>query len=55
MMICYASPGAINVYDKEDNDTLWARVFYNEFERNEIDLNLKKSIRYCTQMVIPIY
>ncbi|MEL1241933.1 hypothetical protein [Flavobacterium flavipallidum] len=34
--------GSINVYDKNDNDTLWARVYYNEFERNEIDLNLKK-------------
>lgn len=34
--------GSINVYDKNDNDTLWARVFYSEYERNEIDLNLKK-------------
>ncbi|MCC9071368.1 hypothetical protein LNQ49_07145 [Flavobacterium sp. F-65] len=34
--------GAINVYDKYDKDTLWIRVYYNEFERNEIDLNLKK-------------
>jgi hypothetical protein len=34
--------GSINVYDKNNKDTLWARVFYNEFERNEIDLNLKK-------------
>jgi hypothetical protein len=44
--ICYDDllrfSGAINVYDKQDNDTLWARVFYNEYERNEIDLNLKK-------------
>ena len=34
--------GAISVFDKNDVDTLWARVYYNEFERNEIDLNLKK-------------
>ena len=34
--------GSINVYDKNDMDTLWIRVYYSEFERNEIDLNLKK-------------
>ncbi len=34
--------GFINVYDKNDQDTLWARVFYNDYEREEIDLNLKK-------------
>jgi len=34
--------GAINVFDKNDKDTLWIRVYYNEFERSEIDLNLKK-------------
>ena len=34
--------GSINVYDKNDQDTLWIRVYYNEFERKEIDLNLKK-------------
>lgn len=34
--------GSIVVYDKEDNDTLWIRVYYNEFERQEIDLSLKK-------------
>ena len=30
------------VYDKDDNDTLWVRVYYNEYEREEIDLSLKK-------------
>jgi hypothetical protein len=30
------------VYDKQEVDTLWIRVYYNEFERNEIDLTLKK-------------
>jgi hypothetical protein len=44
--ICYDDllrfSGSVNVYDKQDQDTLWARVFYSEFERNEIDLNLKK-------------
>ncbi|AWG21804.1 hypothetical protein FFWV33_09790 [Flavobacterium faecale] len=34
--------GSIVVYDKNDHDTLWVRVYYNEFERAEIDLNLKK-------------
>ncbi len=34
--------GSIIVYDKEDNDTLWVRVYYNEFDRQEIDLSLKK-------------
>ncbi|WGH74500.1 hypothetical protein P8625_10365 [Tenacibaculum tangerinum] len=34
--------GAISVYDKHDNDTLWVRVYYNEFEREEIDLSLKQ-------------
>lgn len=34
--------GSISVFDKNDQDTLWIRVYYNEFERDEIDLNLKK-------------
>ena len=34
--------GSINVYDKNDNDTLWIRVYYSEFERIEIDLTLKR-------------
>lgn len=34
--------GSIVVYDKNDVDTLWIRVYYNEFERQDIDLNLKK-------------
>lgn len=34
--------GSIVVYDKDDNDTLWIRVYYNEFEREEIDNSLKK-------------
>ncbi|NMH86478.1 hypothetical protein [Flavivirga algicola] len=34
--------GSVVVYDKEDNDTLWIRVYYNEFEREEIDSSLKK-------------
>ena len=38
--------GAIAVYDKNDEDTLWIRVYYSEFERNEIDLNLKKIYSY---------
>lgn len=34
--------GSINVYDKENQDTLWIRVYYSESERKDIDLNLKK-------------
>lgn len=34
--------GSIVVYDKNDNDTLWIRVYFNEFEQEEIDLSLKK-------------
>lgn len=34
--------GSVTVYDKNDQDTLWIRVYYNEYERQEIDLNLKK-------------
>ena len=32
---------SINIYDKNDKDTLWVRLIYNENERNEIDENLK--------------
>lgn len=34
--------GSIVVYDNEDNDTLWIRVYYNDYEREEIDLSLKR-------------
>jgi hypothetical protein len=34
--------GSVVVYDENDNDTLWVRVYYPEFEREEIDLSLKK-------------
>ncbi|MCX7549968.1 hypothetical protein [Xanthomarina sp. F2636L] len=34
--------GSVVVYDKNDVDTLWIRVYYNEFERQEIDLSLKR-------------
>ncbi len=44
--ICYDDllrfQGSGVVYDKNDEDTLWIRVYYNEFEREEIDLSLKK-------------
>jgi hypothetical protein len=38
--------GSTNVFDKNDIDTLWVRVYYNEYERNDIDLNLKKIYSY---------
>lgn len=34
--------GAIPVYDKNDVDTLWVRVYYPEHERDEIELSLKR-------------
>lgn len=34
--------GSVVVYDKNDKDTLWVRVYFNQFERKEIDLSLKK-------------
>lgn len=34
--------GSVVVYDDDDEDTLWVRVFYNDFEREEIDLALKR-------------
>ena len=34
--------GSIAVFDKDHNDTLWVRVYYNEFEKVEIDNSLKK-------------
>ena len=34
--------GGIEIYDKEDNDTLWLSVYYNEFEREEINQSLKR-------------
>jgi len=34
--------GSVTVYDKHDNDTLWIRVYYPEFEQKEIDQSLKQ-------------
>jgi hypothetical protein len=34
--------GSVAVYDKNDEDTLWVRVYFNEFERDDIELSLKK-------------
>lgn len=34
--------GSVVVYDSNDEDTLWVRVYYSEFDRVEIDLSLKK-------------
>ncbi len=31
-----------DVFDKNGKDTLWIRVYYNEYEREEIDRSLKK-------------
>ena len=34
--------GSVVVYDKNNEDTLWVRTYYFEYEREEIDLSLKK-------------
>jgi len=34
--------GSVSVYDENDEDTLWIRVYYSDYERDEIDLSLKK-------------
>ncbi len=34
--------GSVVVYDANEEDTLWIRVYYPEFERKEIDDSLKK-------------
>ena len=34
--------GSVVVYDAQDEDTLWVRVYYTDSERREIDFNLKK-------------
>ncbi|HSP84014.1 MAG TPA: hypothetical protein VLN72_09830 [Gillisia sp.] len=34
--------GAVTVYDRNDEDTLWVRCYYSDSERNEIDDSLKK-------------
>ena len=34
--------GSIAVLDDDDQDTLWVRTYYSEFDRQEIDLSLKK-------------
>ena len=34
--------GSIIVYDGNGEDTLWVRVYYSDFEREEIDVSLKK-------------
>ena len=34
--------GSVVVYDADGDDTLWVRVYYSDFDREEIDLSLKK-------------
>ncbi|MCK0157785.1 hypothetical protein MWU65_11375 [Cellulophaga sp. F20128] len=34
--------GSVVVYDSKEVDTLWVRVYYSEYEREEIDVSLKK-------------
>ncbi|PIF00254.1 MAG: hypothetical protein CR994_07270 [Maribacter sp.] len=34
--------GSVVVHDHNDEDTLWVRVYYNEFDRQEIDTSLKR-------------
>jgi hypothetical protein len=34
--------GSVVVYDKNDEDTLWVRTYYSQFDREEIDRSLKE-------------
>lgn len=34
--------GSVSVFDKQERDTLWVSVYYSEYEREEIDFNLKR-------------
>ncbi len=34
--------GVVSIYDKYGNDTLWVSAYYSEYERDEIELSLKK-------------
>ena len=34
--------GSVEVFDKNDKNTLWIRTFYSDSDRVEIDLNLKR-------------
>ena len=34
--------GSVSVYDQNDEDTLWVRVYYTDSEREGIDNDLKK-------------
>lgn len=34
--------GSVNVYDARDEDTLWVRVYYSQFDTDEINIGLKK-------------
>lgn len=38
--------GSVVVYDDNDEDTLWIRVYYSDSDRDEIDLSLKKVYSY---------
>ena len=44
--ICYEDllrfAGAINLYNENDEDTLWIRVYFSDSDRREIDESLKK-------------
>ena len=42
MKILKRFSGSFSVFNKDDKDTLWVRVFYSEHERKDIDLSLKK-------------
>ena len=43
-LLCFQ--GSVIVYDDNDEDTLWIRVYYNDSDRIEIDLSLKKVYSY---------
>lgn len=44
--------GSVTVYDKNEEDTLWIRTYYSEYDREEIDTSLKKYTPYYIQMEV---
>ena len=41
--------------DKNDNDSLWVRVFYNDSERDEIEDNLKRIYTLLLSTEVQMY
>ncbi len=40
--------GSVNIFDEKGNDTLWLSTYFSDYERDEIELGLKKNIYHFT-------